>query len=63
MTGEQLVAWFGRQQWKPETRRFYRAAARDFFRWAYRAGRVATYRLFNLKRAGSPLILFGVSDG
>jgi integrase len=42
VTAEQLVAWFGRQQWKPETRRFYRSAAREFFRWAYRAGRVAT---------------------
>ncbi|ORA13584.1 hypothetical protein BST16_14040 [Mycobacterium asiaticum DSM 44297] len=40
VTGGQLVEWFGRQQWKPETRRFYRAAAREFFRWAHRAGRV-----------------------
>ncbi|OBJ27164.1 tyrosine-type recombinase/integrase [Mycobacterium sp. 1245801.1] len=43
VTAEQLVAWLGRQQWKPETRRFYRAAARDFLRWAYRAGRVPAY--------------------
>ncbi len=40
VTGQPLVEWFGGQQWKPETRRFYRAAAREFFRWAHRAGRV-----------------------
>lgn len=43
VTGELLVEWFGRQQWKPETRRFYRAAAREFFRWAHRAGHVPAY--------------------
>ncbi|MFP2991284.1 tyrosine-type recombinase/integrase [Mycobacterium intracellulare] len=40
VTAGQLVGWFGRQQWKPETRRHYRAAAREFFRWAYRTGRI-----------------------
>jgi integrase len=38
-----LIDWFGRQQWKPETRRYYRAAAREFFRWAFRFGRVSTF--------------------
>ena len=37
VTGEQLVAWFGRQtHWRPATRRNYRGAARGFFAWAYR---------------------------
>jgi integrase/recombinase XerC len=43
VTAEQIVEWFGRQDWQPATRRFYRAAARSFYRWAYRAGHVATY--------------------
>ncbi|CAM3283726.1 hypothetical protein BST27_16830 [Mycobacterium intermedium] len=37
VTAERLVGWFGRQtQWKPETRKTYQVAAREFFRWAYR---------------------------
>ena len=41
VTGEQLVAWFGRQtHWRPATRRNYRGAARGFFAWAYKADRV-----------------------
>lgn len=40
LTADQLVGWFGRQQWKPETRKSYRVAAREFFRWAYRTGRI-----------------------
>lgn len=44
VTGQQLVDWFGRQQhWKPETRRYHRAAARGFFAWAYKYGRVPEY--------------------
>ncbi|WP_231737481.1 tyrosine-type recombinase/integrase [Mycobacterium sp. IS-1742] len=43
VTAEQIVDWFGRQDWKPETRRFYRSAARGFFSWAYTTGRVSTY--------------------
>jgi integrase/recombinase XerC len=34
VTGEQLVEWCGRQQWKPNTRRLHRSAARGFFAWA-----------------------------
>lgn len=44
LTGERLVAWFGRQtHWSIETRRSYRATARGFFAWAYKAGRVPAY--------------------
>jgi integrase/recombinase XerC len=44
VTGEQLVAWFGRQtHWRPATRRNYRGAARGFFGWAYKADRVPDY--------------------
>ncbi|WP_232375434.1 tyrosine-type recombinase/integrase [Mycolicibacterium baixiangningiae] len=43
VTAERLVDWFGRQDWKPETRKFYRSAARGFFAWAYRTGRVPEY--------------------
>ncbi|WP_268988495.1 hypothetical protein [Mycobacterium avium] len=32
VTAGQLVAWLGRQQWKPETRRYYRDALREFSR-------------------------------
>jgi integrase/recombinase XerC len=41
LTAERLVDWFGQQtHWKLETRRGYRNAARKFFQWAYRTGRV-----------------------
>ena len=42
VTGEQLVAWFGSSQtrWALETRRMYRNAARSFFGWAYKTGRL-----------------------
>lgn len=43
VTAAQLLDWFGRQQWKPETRRSYRSTVREFFRWAYRFGRVSTF--------------------
>lgn len=41
VTAVHLVQWFGQQtHWKPETRRYYRSAVREFLRWAYRTGRV-----------------------
>jgi len=41
VTAECLVDWFGHQtHWKLETRRGYRNAARGFFRWAYKTGRL-----------------------
>ena len=44
VTGEMLVAWFGgHTDWKIETRRSERAAARGFFAWAYKSKRVAHY--------------------
>lgn len=44
VSGEHLIAWFGRQtHWKPETRRSYRSSVRGFFSWAYRTGRLPIY--------------------
>jgi integrase len=41
VTSELLVNWFGQQtHWALETRRSYRNAARSFFVWAYKAGRL-----------------------
>jgi integrase/recombinase XerC len=41
VTSELLVDWFGQQtHWALETRRSYRNAARSFFVWAYKAGRL-----------------------
>lgn len=51
VTGERLVEWFGQQtHWSIETRRSYRAAARGFFAWGYRAGRVPVYLADELPR-------------
>jgi integrase/recombinase XerC len=43
VTGDHLVKWFGGQRWKSERRRCIRSAARGFFSWAYRAGRLPNY--------------------
>lgn len=44
VTADTLVAWFGAQtHWAAETRRGYRSAAKGFFSWAYKAGRVPVY--------------------
>lgn len=44
VTADHLVDWFGRQtHWALETRRSYRTAAKGFFTWSYRTGRVPTY--------------------
>lgn len=42
VTGEQLVAWVGAQDWARETRRSWRAGFRGFYRWAHGMGYVAT---------------------
>ena len=39
-TSAELVAWLGRQDWKPNTRRAYRGALRAFYAWAVSAGLV-----------------------
>jgi integrase/recombinase XerC len=44
VTGEQLVTWLGRHtEWALETRRSRRTAARRFFLWAYKTGRVPAH--------------------
>jgi integrase/recombinase XerC len=40
VTGEQLVAWVGGQDWSRETLRSWRSALRGFYRWAHGAGYV-----------------------
>lgn len=42
VTLEILTGWFSAQQWKPETRRSMRAAARGFFSWAHENGHIAS---------------------
>lgn len=42
VTEDDLTTWFAcYAEWKPETRRSYRAALRGFFEWAYKFGRVS----------------------
>lgn len=41
ITERDLVEWFGAQDWKRETRRSYRSAARSFFAWAHGAGHIS----------------------
>jgi integrase len=54
VTAERLVAWFGRQRnWEIETRRSYRAAARGFFAWCYKTGRLPIYLADELPRVRS----------
>lgn len=44
VTGDDLIRWLaGHADWKIETRRSNRAAARLFFQWAYRVGRIPTH--------------------
>ncbi|MCQ4120400.1 tyrosine-type recombinase/integrase [Rhodococcus tibetensis] len=41
LTGDQLVAWCGRQDWSSETRRSYRGTLRAFWSWGVETGQVA----------------------
>jgi integrase/recombinase XerC len=44
VTGEQLIAWLGRHtEWAMETRLGRRTAARRFFLWAYKTGRIPVH--------------------
>lgn len=42
ITEADLLDWFARHDWQPETRRSYRSGVRGFFAWALSAGVVAT---------------------
>jgi integrase len=42
ITEADLVGWFGLHDWKPETRRSYRAALRSFYAWACKSGLLYT---------------------
>lgn len=55
VTAAALVGWFGSHtEWKAETRRSNRAAARGFLAWAYRAGRIPAYLGDELPRVRQP---------
>lgn len=49
-TGDQLVAWCGRQDWAVETRRGVRGSLLAFYRWAVAAGRCTTNPANDLPR-------------
>lgn len=38
ITREQLITWLADAEWKPETRRGYRASLRSFYKWAHARG-------------------------
>jgi integrase/recombinase XerC len=40
ITEADLIDWMARHDWKPETRRSYRAGVRGFFAWAHKTGAV-----------------------
>jgi integrase len=49
VTEAHLLYWFGTQNWKRETRRSYRSAARGFFAWAHGAGHISANPAVKLK--------------
>lgn len=54
ITLDVLTFWLGAFDWKPETRRSYRAALRSFFDWAYVTGRTQTNPAGLLPRISLP---------
>lgn len=42
ITEADLIDWMARHDWKPETRRSYRAGVRGFFAWAHKTGVIGT---------------------
>lgn len=57
ITYDDLIGWFGIQEWKPETRRSYRSGIRGFFAWARKNGHIATNPAFELPQVkqGKPV--------
>lgn len=45
---DDLIGWFGRHDWKAETRRSYRSGVRGFFAWAAKTGRLPDDPAFEL---------------
>ena len=56
LTGDELVAWCGQQDWERETRRGRRTTFRSFWGWAVASGRTTTNPALELPRvpAGTP---------
>lgn len=50
VTGDHLTGWIGRQTWKAETLRSWRAALRGFYGWAVETGRTTTNPATSLPR-------------
>lgn len=54
ITLDVLTMWLASFEWKPETRRSYRAALRSFFDWAHITGRITTNPAGLLPRISLP---------
>ena len=56
ITHDDLIGWSAiHAEWKPETRRSYRAALRGFFAWAYKTGRIPHDPAVELPQIAVPL--------
>lgn len=55
MTENELIQWFAiHKDWKPETRRSYRAAIRGFFAWAHKTKQIADNPASELPQVNVP---------
>lgn len=55
ITHDDLIDWFAiHEEWKPETRRSYRAGVRGFFTWAHKAGMIAENPALDLPQVKVP---------
>ncbi|GJJ20068.1 tyrosine-type recombinase/integrase [Mycolicibacterium mageritense] len=55
ITHDDLIDWFAiHEEWKPETRRSYRAGVRGFFAWAHKAGVIAENPALDLPQVKVP---------
>lgn len=55
ITADDLLGWFEEhEEWKPETRRSYRAGVRGFFTWAHKAGLIAENPALDLPQVKVP---------
>ncbi len=54
VTDNDLVRWFARHDWKPETRRSYRSGVMQFFGWAHKLGHLPTNPAADLEPVKQP---------
>lgn len=57
VVADDIVGWFGIQEWLPETRRSYRSAIRGFYAWATESGHIVNDPSTRLKpvKLGQPV--------